>query len=148
MQLKVKKNHPDAVLPQKAYKGDAGWDVFSVEDVSLLPQEVREVDIGISIEIPESYFIWPVARSVQRRRGIFLSGGIIDSGYRKNLTLIITNLSKKIYEIKKGDKIGQLIILPNYAFMVREVLELSKSVRGEKGFGSSDFKKVDEELKR
>lgn len=135
--LKVKLMSEDAKLPTKSYKGDTGWDVYSVENKVIHPNTQGEVDLGIAIEVPENYCTQFLARSSQRRKNIFITSGIVDSGYRERLSVFIMNLSPNDYVIYKGDKIAQIFILPNFQFVCQEVEELSQSERGTKGFGSS-----------
>jgi len=137
--IKFKKMSKDAKTPTQAYEGDAGWDLYSVEDIILLPNTTTEVHTHISMEIPQGIFGLITARSSQGKIGIRIHPGIVDSGYRYECSPFIQNLTLAPYEIKKGDKICQMIFQP-YAIPKQgmiEVEELSKSERGIKGHGSS-----------
>jgi len=136
-ELLVKKLHPDAILPTKPYSDDAAWDLYSVVDAEILSNCFGEIDIGISIAIPQGYFGQILARSSFRKKNIFIAPGCYDSGYRGRLTVWITNFHSDNLVIKKGDRIAQLVILPVPEIEIKEVQELPISERGEKGHGSS-----------
>jgi len=142
MVVKVKKVHPDAQLPQKAHEDeDAGWDVFSVQDVDIYPGEVKYVDIGIRIELPIGYY-WEIhTRSSFNRKNLSVYPGIIDNGYRGMCDIVVKNLNRegKPYHISKGDKVAQILIRKqvDMGWKCEEVEDLSEAKRGEKGFGSS-----------
>lgn len=144
MQINVKKLHPKAQLPLFGRNGDAGADLFSVEDV-LINEHVVTVPIhtGIALEIPPGY-----AGYVQPRSGLAKSHsltvtnspGLIDSNYRGEIIVLMYNLGTKPYVVHSGDKIAQLVILQmppvNY---VEADIEM-ETVRGANGFGSSGYK--------
>ncbi len=118
------------------HKSDAGWDLESVEDVIVPAQEFTPmIHTGVRVAIPEGYFGLIKERSSMAAKGIFVMGGVIDSGYRGEIMVNLGNISGYDYEIKAGDRIAQLIILPCSAVMVKD--ELLDSERGEKGFGST-----------
>ena len=115
---------------------DAGWDLESVEDVIVPAQEFTPmIHTGVKVAIPEGYFGLIKERSSMAAKGIFVMGGVIDSGYRGEIMVNLANISGYDYEIKSGDRIAQLIILPCSAVMVKG--ELPDSNRGEDGFGST-----------
>ena len=135
--LKVKFLDEKAKLPTKAYPNDAGLDIFSISEVIIPPGEQKEVKTGIAIEVPKNYFTIIATRSSYGKNWLRCHMGIIDAGYRNEVSVWIFNHGKLPFEIKVGDKIAQLIILPNENFNVKEVVELSNSVRGKRGHGSS-----------
>jgi dUTP pyrophosphatase len=150
--LKVQRLHPEAKIPTRAYEGDAGLDLYAVEDKVLpvyngdermlefahLPIEtVVEVKTGIAISVPKGKYTRIECRSSLGRKGIRVHGGIIDSGYRNEITVWMQNLGNQDYIIKKGDKIAQLVIMSVELLEVKEVEELEESERGLKGHGSS-----------
>jgi len=137
MRIKIKKLHPDAVLPKYAHSGDAGMDLFSVEDLILKPNYRAKVKTGISIELPKGYvsLIWD--KSGIASKGIKTMGGVIDCGYRGEYIIVLVNLSSENYEIKKGQKIAQVLIQKVENPKIEIAEELSETLRGEKGFGSS-----------
>ncbi len=140
MEVQFVKLHPNAKAPVKAYSDDSGWDLFSIEEVSLSSGSWVEVSFGIAIQLPvEPGYIWEAQirpRSLHRRRGILVTLGTIDQGYRGELKAIVYNFGDD-YVIRKGDRIVQLVVLrlPQTTFV--EVNSLSPSDRGERGFGSS-----------
>lgn len=118
------------------HKSDAGWDLESVEDVVVEAKGFAPmIHTGVRVEIPEGYFGLVKERSSMAAKGILVMGGVIDSGYRGEIMVNLGNISGYDYEIKAGDRIAQLIILPCSAVMIKG--ELSESERGEKGFGST-----------
>jgi dUTP pyrophosphatase len=137
MILKVKKLNPDAKTPKYAHKGDAGMDLFSCEDTVLQPGERKMVPTGISLGFPEGYvaLIWD--KSGIAASGIKTMGGVIEHTYRGEYKVIMLNTSSEAYEIKKGQKIAQLLIQPVVSADIQEVSELSETSRGEGAFGST-----------
>lgn len=144
MKLKIKILDKNVPLPKFAHKSDAGMDLYSTIDYVLKPFERKLVPTGIKIEIPEGY-----AGFVQPRSGLAINNGIslvntpglIDSGYRGEIKAILINFDPvENFEIKKGDKICQLVIMKieNADIIFKD--ELDDSDRGEGGFGSTDFK--------
>ncbi|OGJ21100.1 deoxyuridine 5'-triphosphate nucleotidohydrolase [Candidatus Pacearchaeota archaeon RBG_13_36_9] len=137
MQLKIKKLNPEAKLPSYAHKGDAGLDLFSCEDAVLKPGERKMFSTGISTEFPEGYvaLIWD--KSGIAASGIKTMGGVLEHTYRGEYKVITLNTSSENYEIKKGQKIAQLLIQPIVTAEVEEANELSETKRGEGAFGST-----------
>lgn len=137
--MRVKKLREDAIIPTKAYKGDVGWDLYSLNDRLLHANELSVFDLGIAMEIPEGYFGMIADRSSMGKKEFKVFGGIIDSPYRGEISLCLKNTGSLPQYIKKGDKIAQLLIIP-YAdaiYEMVEVEELSVSERNTQGFGSS-----------
>lgn len=145
MDIKIKKLHPDAVIPKYARPGDAGLDLVAVTkycepvDSEYKTGQLKFVyGTGLALEIPENYagFVFPRSSIHKKAMVLANSVGVIDSGYRAEIKLIFKDLpGKKVYDI--GDRIGQLIILPYPQINFTEVKELSSSVRNEGGFGST-----------
>ena len=141
--LNFKKLSPTAITPTKAHTTDAGFDLFSDEDVILKYGETTAILTNIAIELPEGY-----VADVRPRSGLTLNTGLrvhygtIDSGYRNGIGIICENgdhgaLCNRTVRIKKGQKIAQLVILPIPEITLQEVTELSDSDRGINGFGST-----------
>jgi dUTP pyrophosphatase len=144
MKLRVKKLVGEAIIPKYANKGDAGVDLHSVEDLTIIPGEIKLVKTGLAFEIPEGYEMQLRPRSgLALKNGISLvnSPGTIDSGYRGEVGLILINHGKLPLEVKKGDRIAQAVFNKVETVLFDEVNELSLSERGEGGFGSSGIKK-------
>jgi len=140
IKIKIKKIHPSAIIPKYAHEGDAGMDLYSVEDLILKPKHRSRVKTGISIELPKGYvsLIWD--KSGVASKGIKTMGGVVDSGYRGEYQVVIVNLSSKDFKIEKGQKIAQLLIQKVENPKVEIVGELSQSSRGIGSFGSTGVK--------
>jgi dUTP pyrophosphatase len=140
VKIKFKKLCPDALIPKQMREGDSGLDIYSHEDAVLEPFKVRLVKTGVSVEIPPLY-----EGQVRPRSGLAINHGItvlntpgtIDSNYRGEVCIILINLGQTSYQIKKGDRIAQLVITPVPKVTVEIVDELTDTARGDKGFGSS-----------
>lgn len=138
--LKVKKIHSEAIIPNYAHKGDAGLDLYSVEEVKINPSETALIKTGIKIELPPQ-----TEAQVRPRSGLALKHGItvlntpgtIDEGYRGEIGVILINHGKEIFVVEKGMKIAQMIVKPVWHVEVDEVEELSETERAEGGFGST-----------
>jgi dUTP pyrophosphatase len=141
LKLKIKKLDRGATLPDYAYLGDAGLDLYSNVDVSLQPSERKIISTGIALEIPTGYvgLIWDKS-SLGIKNILKTLGGVVDSGYRGEVKVGLINLSKKDFQISQGQKIAQMIIQKKETVVVEEVKELSETERSEKGFGSSEPK--------
>lgn len=145
--LKAKKLHPNAKLPTKANKTDAGFDLYALDSNIVLSSNsccdsngttvATKIKTGISLEIPEGYYGLILDRSSVGSKLIKTLGGVIDCGYRGDITVCLANLSNFDYMVEAGDKIAQIVINKVEFDSIEEVDELSDSERGEKGFGSS-----------
>ena len=139
MQIKIKKLHNNAVIPQYAKAGDAGMDLVATEVVDGYGFSVT-YGTGLAMEIPEGYVGLVFPRSSIRKYDISLTNcvGVIDSGYRGEIQATFrkeAGIPSKRYEV--GDKIAQMIILPYPSIEFMEVEELSDTERGTGGFGST-----------
>ncbi|WP_411170284.1 dUTP diphosphatase [Clostridium sp. MB05] len=138
--LKVQKIHSEAIIPNYAHKGDAGLDLYSVEEVKINPSETALIKTGIKIELPPQ-----TEAQVRPRSGLALKNGItvlntpgtIDEGYRGEIGIILINHGKEIFVVEKGMKIAQMVVKPVWYVEVDEVEELSETERAEGGFGST-----------
>jgi len=137
MELKIKKIHKNAKLPHYGHKGDAGLDIFSTIDCVLRKREVKAIPTGIKVAIPEGYvgLIWD--KSGVSLEGVHRLAGVVDSGYRGEVKIVMANLSDEPFSIEKGMKIAQLLIQPVVKVEVIEVEDLEVTPRGENGFGST-----------
>lgn len=138
MTLKVKKLVPEAKLPSRAQQGDAGLDLYSAEDMVIVPKELRVVGTGIALEIPHGSvgLVWDKS-GLAAKGGIKTMGGVIDAGYRGEIRVVLVNLGTVPHGIVAGDKIAQLLIQKVELPAIEEVSDLSDSERGEGGFGST-----------
>jgi dUTP pyrophosphatase len=141
LRIRIKKLNAAAILPEYAHgpQEDAGLDVRSLEDTVLIPGIPQAVATGLSLEIPSGYEV-----QIRPRSGLALKHAItvpnapatIDPGYRGELRVILLNLGQNPYQIHAGDRIAQMV-LAKYEAVEWEEGELSESVRGAGGFGSS-----------
>ena len=142
MFLKVKKLSPDAQLPHYAHPGDAGLDLFAVQETILEPGNSAMIKTGISIELPPQ-----TEGQVRPRSGpaakhqitVLNTPGTIDEGYRGEVCVILINHGKTAFHIEPGMKIAQLVIKPVLTVDVEEVTDLSDTSRGTGGFGSTGY---------
>lgn len=139
MNIKIgfKKLHPDAIAPKMQREGDAAFDLYSVEDRLIAAGTTVSIDCGIACEIPSGYKLMVNGRSGLATKGIFCHVGTIDPNYKGMIGAILYNSTNASYQIKKGDRVGQLSAQAIIPSEFVEVHELSASVRGDQGFGSS-----------
>ena len=129
--------------PEVAHPGeDLGYDIFALEPVELWARQSVRVRTGIAVEArhPETgagLGLLVRDRSSMAARGVAVTGGVIDAGYRGEIQILITNLTDEAIRIEAGDKIAQMIPVPVLTGQVQVVEELAGSSRSEKGFGSS-----------
>ena len=138
MILYVKKNELEAKVPQYAHPGDAGMDFFALENTLVPAGKIARVRTGISVEIPEGFvgLIWDKS-GLSMNSGLKILGGVIDSGFRGEIIMGIINLGEKDYTFEKHHKIAQMLIQPINRLDIVEVPNLSYTVRGTDGFGST-----------
>jgi dUTP diphosphatase len=141
IELPIQRLHADAVVPQRAYTGDAGLDLASCERVELDPGERALVGTGLAVAIPEGYAGFVQPRSgLAARHGLTVvnSPGLVDSGYRGELRVVLLNTDlTEPFVVEPGMRIAQLVVLPIPELELVEVDELPSSERGVRGFGSS-----------
>lgn len=130
----------DLPLPAYATPGAAGMDVVSAEDVTLAPGARHAVATGLAMAIPHRFEIQVRPRSgLALKHGITVANapGTIDSDYRGELKVILANLGTEPFEIRRGDRIAQLVLAPVVQASWLEVSELDETARGAGGFGST-----------
>jgi dUTP pyrophosphatase len=141
IELPIRRLRPDAVVPARAYSGDAGLDLSSCERLELAPGERALVPTGLAVAIPEGYAGFVQPRSgLATKHGISIvnTPGLVDSGYRGELLVNLVNTDKhEAFVVEPGMRIAQLVILPIPELELVEVDELPESERGVRGFGSS-----------
>jgi dUTP pyrophosphatase len=139
--LPVKKLRANAVVPARAYSGDAGLDLSACERIELKPGERALVPTGLAVAIPDGYAGFVQPRSgLAAKHGISIvnTPGLVDSGYRGELQVALLNTDlREPFVVEPGMRIAQLVVLPVPAFDLVEVDELPESERGVRGFGSS-----------
>ncbi len=139
MKIRIKKLHPDAILPVYAHGADedAGLDLRALERIVLTPGASQAVPTGLAIELPPGYEAQVRPRSgLGLKHSITVNFGTIDPGYRGEIRVIMFNLGRADYMIEKGDRIAQLIVA-RYEAIEWEEGDLGDSARGAGGFGSS-----------
>jgi len=159
MKIKIKKILPSAKIPTQATDGDAGYDLYAARDITINPMSRDVVPTGIKIEIPKGYYGRVAPRSgLAVKKGIDVLAGVIDSGYRGEIGVVLMNLcvpsdfrqrsnQERAYEclfgdtnnfkIKQGDRVAQLIIEKCHQVEWEEVDSLDSSEREDGKFGSS-----------
>lgn len=137
MKLKIKKIHSDAKLPTRAHHDDAGIDMYACGEHVVASGETAMIPVGIAMEIEEGYvgLIWD--KSSIGSKGIKTLGGVIDAGYRGEISIMVHNLGKESYTFSHGHKVAQILIQKIEFPDIEEVTSLSDSKRGTGGFGST-----------
>ncbi|MEQ8676268.1 MAG: dUTP diphosphatase [Aggregatilineales bacterium] len=117
--------------------GDAGYDLRTVTAMTIAPGEQVALPAGVHLEIPAGFVGLVKDRSSMAKRGFTTSAGVIDSGYRGQVLILIRNQTDAAMTVEQGERIAQLLILPAYTFEVEVVDELTETERGTGGFGST-----------
>jgi len=140
-ELPIRRLHPGAVVPARAYEGDAGLDLASCVRVELAPGERALVPTGLAVAIPPGHAGFVQPRSgLASEHGITIvnTPGLVDSGYRGELKVILLNTdADEAFVVEPGMRIAQLVVLPVPQLEPVVVDELPGTERGERGFGSS-----------
>jgi dUTP pyrophosphatase len=141
IELPIRRLHEDAVLPERAYAGDAGLDLAACARHELGPGERALVGTGLAIAVPEGYAGFVQPRSgLAARHGISVvnSPGLVDSGYRGEIRVALLNTdAREPFVVEPGMRIAQLVVLAVPEVEPIEVEQLPESERGVRGFGSS-----------
>lgn len=155
LKLGFKKLRPDAIIPTKAYAGDAGIDLYTTESVKLPAGKVVTVPIGIAAVIPHGYALVVRDRSSLGSNGVHHLAGVIDAGYRGEIKVSLINLNRpqrvlindesgkvsgeevNYITLPAGSKIAQALLIPVPEVTIEEIDDLPDSERGTNGYGSS-----------
>lgn len=141
IELPFRRLHPDAVAPTGAYAGDAGVDLAICEPVDLAPGERGLARTGLAVAIPEGHAGFVLPRSglaVEHGLTLVNAPGLIDSGYRGELKLVVLNTDpQRSFRASVGERLAQLVVLAYPAMLPIVVDELEDTQRGARGFGSS-----------
>jgi dUTP pyrophosphatase len=141
IELPIQRLRDDALVPTRAYAGDAGLDLAACERVELAPGERATVGTGLAIAIPDGYAGFVQPRSgLAARHGITIvnAPGLVDSGYRGELKVILLNTdAREPFVVEPGMRIAQLVVMPVPEVDPVVVDDLAESERGVRGFGSS-----------
>ena len=125
-------------MPKRHNKNDAAFDLYSTDEASIPPRTTLQIHTNISMEIPEGYYGKIETRSSLALKGLFATGGVIDSGYRGEILVILNNLnSRNEFQIKQGDRIAQIVFHRVESVELREVDQLDEINDRGGGFGSS-----------
>jgi len=136
--LKIKKLSENATIPKRGSAQAAGIDLSSAEDMTIAPGQRALVKTDLSIMCPEGTYGRIAPRSgLALKKGIDVGAGVIDSDYRGPVGILLFNLGTDPFEVKKGDRVAQLILEQIILPEIEEVEELTETVRGEGGFGST-----------
>lgn len=144
IKMEVFKSHPEAVIPTQGMVGDAGWDLYAIEDTIIKRRETVAVDTGLCLGIPEGYEVQIRSRSgLALKHSVFVlnSPGTVDFTYRGRIKVILHNAGWTSYTVKKGDRIAQMLVKEVITPVFSEIVdgcELGTTERGDKGFGSTD----------
>lgn len=136
--IQVKLLSDQAILPTKNTLSDAGWDLYSTDNIEIFPGHRTLVSTDVSMAIPEGYagLIWPRS-GLSAKQGIDVLAGVIDSGYRGEIKVCLLNTGDRPVIIQHGDRIAQMVIQRILQWDLEAVEELNSSERGDSGFGSS-----------
>lgn len=142
MKINIKRLTETAILPERGSAYAAGYDLFADvnESVEIQPHETKMIGTGLVMEIPEGYFGGVFARSgLSSKEGLRPANcvGVVDADYRGEVKVALHNDGEVVREIKAGQKIAQLVVVPFLSVEFDEVKELSETVRGVGGFGST-----------
>lgn len=142
MKINIKRLTDTAILPERGSAYAAGYDLFAElnENVEIQPHETKMIGTGLAMEIPEGYFGGIFARSgLSSKEGLRPANcvGVVDADYRGEVKVALHNDGEVVREIKAGQKIAQLVVVPFLGVEFDEVKELSETVRGVGGFGST-----------
>lgn len=138
MKISVKRLHKDAVIPKHAKKGDAAIDLSACEERILKPMAKEVIKTGISMAIPEGYagFVWDRS-GMAAKHSIHSMAGVVDSGYRGEIMVVMINLGTEDFKVEKSMRIAQMVIQPVSTAVMEEVDELDPTERGSGAFGST-----------
>ena len=136
--LQIKRLTLDATLPTRASPGSVGYDLYSLNDLVIQPNSRDIVNTGICATIPTGCYGRIAPRSgLAVKYGIHVGAGVIDTDYTGELKVCLFNLGSVPFEIKQGERIAQLILEKCLTPLIQEVDELKKTMRANRGFGST-----------
>ena len=138
--MKIKRLYEDAIIPTRAHAEDAGWDLYSYTNETIAPHQTVKIGTGIAAAAPLNTFIGIFARSgLATKNGLRPANcvGVVDSTYRGEIIVALHNDSEIPQQVKYGDRIAQMVVIPYISVDLEEVNELDKTERGDGGFGSS-----------
>ena len=134
--MKVKLDN-GAFIPKRAHDADAGYDLFAMESKTVPARGSAIFDTGVHMEIPHGFAGVIKSKSGLNIKHDILSDGLVDSGYSGSIRVKLYNHGDREYQVLRGDKISQIMIVPVHTPDLRIVTELKETERGEHGFGST-----------
>ena len=138
-------NDDEFTLPTIAYGDDVGYDLYSAETVTILPQSCEGVNCKFNMAIPRGYYALICSRfGLLKHHLITAEAGVIGSGFRGELFVFLFNHGKELFTVKPGDKIAQMVYMKKETVefvKVDDLFKFGQTERGDSGFGSSDSKK-------
>lgn len=140
LDVRVKLLNEQARVPAKAHSGDAGWDIFASEAAEVGPGETKIIKTGIALEIPSGWYGQIKSRSGLGAKGLIVTAGVVDSGYRGEVGVVVVNGNRGpdgSFSFRPGDKIAQMVFLPVPDVEINLTEALNGSARGHGGFGST-----------
>jgi dUTP pyrophosphatase len=140
MQVKVKLLSSDSKLPTYAHNGDSGADVYSTVDAEIRPGWLRKIPIGLAFEVEAGWELQVRPKSgIASDHGVTVlnSPGTIDEAFRGEVQVTLINHGDKTYVIKRGQKVAQIVLCPQWRAEWEVTEELTETVRGDKGWGST-----------
>jgi len=142
VEVKIKKLNPEATMPEYAHPGDAAFDVFAAKDTKVPARDRAIVSTGIAMEIPTGYvaLVWDKG-GPPAKFGLTTMAGVLDSGYRGEILIVMYNTTDQDFTFKKGDKVAQILIQRVAQGIIVETNQLSETSRAEGRFGSTGTRK-------
>ena len=142
VKILIKRFDKNIKLPKYETSGSSGLDImaYTKKNITIKPGKTSLIPTGISVAIPRNYEIQIRPRSgLAAKKGVSVlnTPGTIDSDYRGEIKIILINLSKKLFVIKSGDRVAQIVLCPIAKAKLQEVKKLPKTIRGKGGFGST-----------
>jgi len=136
--MKLQRIDPDVPMPTYAHEGDAGFDLFAREAVTMQPGEQVQVKTGIALHIPDGYvgLVWDKS-GLSHRHALKTLGGVVDAGYRGEVMVGLVNLGDEPYTVEKHHKVAQMLIQKVERAEFDVVASLDESARGHGSFGST-----------
>jgi dUTP pyrophosphatase len=141
--ITLEKIHPDAIIPKPATPGSAGFDLHSIEDVTIYPGETKVIKTGLKVSLPGGHLMYISSRGgLAAKHNIFVlnSPGLVDSDYRGEIMCIMHKTFDKSYKpylISKGDRVAQFVVMPHPKVNVVEATVVNDTERGEGRFSST-----------
>ncbi|WQU28091.1 dUTP diphosphatase [Helicobacter pylori] len=145
MKIKIRKIHPNALIPEYQTEGSSGFDLHAVEEVMIKPHGVGLVKIGICLSLEVGYELQVRTRSglaLNHQVMVLNSPGTVDNDYRGEIKVILANLSDKDFKVQVGDRIAQGVVQKTYKAEFIECERLDETSRGSGGFGSTGVSKA------